>query len=212
MLAPSAATAQTVARVADADRLRRLISVELLMLFCYQHILAGPLLPRAHRLMLPLRGHEEAHVRVCAPVCCPRRFAPGTPDQRQQADRDLARRGVGGRLGQLQGGRDALFLLLAVERVVVGALVVALTKLTDPSLVTLAAQIMASDAQHEALSRRPASRGRREGRPLRARAGNSMRFRRRGAASLAPAMRISRPSTTRWSRMRARTRPTSAAG
>lgn len=137
----------------DADRLRRLISVELLMLYCYQHILGGSLLrPRAHRLLLPVRGHEEAHVQVLsARLAALGGTPPAPPASVRKADRDLARRGVGGRLGQLQGQRDALFLLLAVEQVVVGAYFVALTKLGDPRLVTLAAQIMASDAQHEAL-------------------------------------------------------------
>ena len=58
---------------------------------------------------------------------------------------------MGGRLDQLQGSKDALYLLLAVERVAVGAYFVALAKLENPPLMTLAAEIMANDAQHEAL-------------------------------------------------------------
>ncbi len=137
----------------DADRLRRLISVEMLILYCYERILQGPLLdPRARRLIEPLPAHETAHihaltVRLAALGGTP----PPPPASDKQADRDLGRRGVVGRLGQLNGGHDALHLLLAVEEVVVGAYFVALTKLADPRLVTLAAQIMASDAQHEAL-------------------------------------------------------------
>jgi Ferritin-like domain len=151
----SAASAAAAARAAivDADRLRRLVSVELLLLYCYEQILAGPLLrPRARRLLSPLVGHEEAHVRaLSARLAALGGRAPSPPRSVRVADHDLARRGVGGRLGQLTGGRDALFLLLAVEQVVVGAYFVALTKLGDPRLITLAAQIMASDAQHEAL-------------------------------------------------------------
>jgi hypothetical protein len=144
----SAAVAQS-----DADRLRRLISVEMLILYCYERILQGPLLdPRARRLIEPLPAHETAHihaltVRLAALGGTP----PDPPASDKQADRDLGRRGVVGRLGQLNGEHDALHLLLAVEEVVVGAYFVALTKLADPRLVTLAAQIMASDAQHEAL-------------------------------------------------------------
>ena len=150
--AASAAAAAGVA-IVDADRLRRLVSVELLLLYCYEQILAGPLLrPRARRLLSPLVGHEEAHVRaLSARLAALGGRAPSPPRSVRVADHDLARRGVGGRLGQLTGGRDALFLLLAVEQVVVGAYFVALTKLGDPRLITLAAQIMASDAQHEAL-------------------------------------------------------------
>jgi hypothetical protein len=58
---------------------------------------------------------------------------------------------VAGRLGQLKNTKDALYLLLAMERVTVGAYFVALTKLDDRSLITLAAEIMANDAQHEAI-------------------------------------------------------------
>jgi Ferritin-like domain len=153
LLDTSPAAAASLPSPTDADRLRRLISVELLMLYCYEHVLAGPLLrPRAHRLMLPLRGQEEAHVRVLSSrLAALGGTPPAGPASVKEADRDLARRGVGGRLNQLQGGRDALFLLLAVEQVVVGAYFVALTKLSDPRLVVLAAQIMANDAQHEAL-------------------------------------------------------------
>ncbi len=153
LLDPSRASAESLAGPTDADRLRRLVSVELLILYCYQHVLAGSLLhPRARRLMLPLRGHEQAHIHVLSSrLAALGGTAPVGPASVKQADRDLARRGVGGRLNQLQGERDALFLLLAVEQVVVGAYFVALTKLHDPHLVVLAAQIMASDAQHEAL-------------------------------------------------------------
>jgi len=149
----ASAAAAAGAAIVDADRLRRLVSVELLLLYCYEQILAGPLLrPRARRLLSPLVGHEEAHVRaLSAHLAALGGRAPSPPRSVRVADHDLARRGVGGRLGQLRGGRDALFLLLAVEQVVVGAYFVALTKLGDPRLITLAAQIMASDAQHEAL-------------------------------------------------------------
>jgi hypothetical protein len=149
----ASAAAAAGAAIVDADRLRRLVSVELLLLYCYEQILAGPLLrPRARRLLSPLVGHEEAHVRaLSAHLAALGGNAPSPPRSVRVADHDLARRGVGGRLGQLRGGRDALFLLLAVEQVVVGAYFVALTKLGDPRLITLAAQIMASDAQHEAL-------------------------------------------------------------
>ena len=147
------ARADAGSRAADGDRLRRLISVELLMLYCYEHVLASPLLDaRSRRLLAPLRVHEQAHVRaLSAHLAALGGTPPPGPVSVKEADRDLARRGVVGRLGQLKGGRDALFLLLAVEKVVVGAYFVALIKLNDSKLVTLAAQIMASDAQHEAL-------------------------------------------------------------
>ena len=77
--------------------------------------------------------------------------APMPPAGIKAADHDLAGRSVRGRLGQLRGRHDALGLLLAVERVVVGAYFVALITLEEPRLITLATQIMAADAQHEAM-------------------------------------------------------------
>ena len=48
-------------------RVYRLLSVELLMLFTYDQILASPVLtPRTRRALAPLRAHEEAHVRALA--------------------------------------------------------------------------------------------------------------------------------------------------
>lgn len=137
----------------DADRLRRLLSVELLMLYCYENVLSSSLLvPRARRLIGAMPGQEEAHMRVLkARLQALGGQVPSPPASPAQANRDLARRGVGGRLGQLQGSRDALFLLLAVEQVVVGAYFVALAKLSDDRLIRLAAEIMANEAQHEAL-------------------------------------------------------------
>ena len=45
------------------DRLQRLIRLELLLLYCYRHVLASSILgPRAQRTLAPFEGHEQAHV------------------------------------------------------------------------------------------------------------------------------------------------------
>lgn len=149
----AAATPALAPQLTDADRLHRLLGLELLMLYCYEHVLGTPLLkPRAKRLLSPLIKHEEAHVRVLSGRL---RALGGTPPPPPltdtQANRDLARRSIGGRLGHLQGSRDALYLLLAIEQVVVGAYFVALIKLGDERLITVCAQVMANEAQHQAL-------------------------------------------------------------
>jgi hypothetical protein len=149
----SASAASAVEAESETTRLERLLSVELLAVFVYQHVLSSTLLTfHAKQVLGPLRSHEEAHVRVLTTeLTVLGGLAPSPPANVTAADRDLARRSVTGRLGQLQGSHDALDLLLEVERVVVGAYFVALTKLEDPQLITLAAQIMATDAQHEAI-------------------------------------------------------------
>jgi hypothetical protein len=151
--AASASRARVPPRLEDADRLHRLLSVELLMLYCYEHVIGGPLLkPHARRLLDPLRAHEEAHIKVLrSHLVALGGVPPGPPVTVEEANRDLARRSVGGRLGQLKGARDALYLLLAMEQVVLGAYFVAVGKLEDRRLLRLAASIMGSEAQHEAL-------------------------------------------------------------
>lgn len=137
----------------EAERIERLLRVELLLLFSYQHVLDSSILPlRERRALEPLRAHEEAHIRaLAAHLKALGGTVPAPPANTTAADKDLAHRKVRARLGHLQGARDALGLLLAVERVVVGAYFVALIKVDDPRLITLIAQIMAADAQHEAV-------------------------------------------------------------
>jgi ferritin-like protein len=149
----AAAGAASPAAALGADRLRRLLSAELLIVYCYEHVLDSQILdPHERQALAPLKTQEEAHVHALrARLAALGAPAPPSPASVTQADHDLSNRMVRGRLGQLKGSSDALRLLLAVERVVVGAYFVALTKLADPSLVTLSAQIMANDAQHEAI-------------------------------------------------------------
>lgn len=138
----------------DTERLKRLLSVEQLVLYSYRHVLASTVLgPAARRALAPIPGYEQAHVRALQIQLAARRGGKGPPPPASdaEANRYLARRRVSGRLGQLQGERDALHTLLAVERVVVGAYFVALLGMEDHGLIVLATQIMASDAQHEAV-------------------------------------------------------------
>jgi hypothetical protein len=137
----------------DTTRLQRLMSVEQLILFAYDHVAAASILaPSARPAIAQLRAHEQAHVQALHGQLTARRArAPSPPPSVTVANRHLARRNVRGRLGRLQGPLDALFMLLALERVVVGAYFVALREMRDPGLIALSAQIMASDAQHEAI-------------------------------------------------------------
>jgi hypothetical protein len=139
--------------LALAVALQRLISVEQLMLYCYEHVLGSSILgPRERRAIAPLPSQEEAHIRALEAQSAARGgVAPPPPGRVSEANRRLAHRKVGGRLGQLRGAHDAIRLLLSVERVVVGAYFVALTKLEDRQLIVLIAQMMAADSQHEAI-------------------------------------------------------------
>jgi hypothetical protein len=148
-----AATTAAEPEIPVPERLARLMRLELLMLYCYDQILAGSILHTStHRVVLPLRGHEVAHVAALrAHLTARGGTAPPPPAGVAQANRYLGHRHVGGRLGQLEGDQDAVYLLYSLEQVTVGAYFVALTKFDDPSLITLIAEMMANDAQHEAI-------------------------------------------------------------
>jgi hypothetical protein len=150
--ADAAGSSSTVSET-PAERLHRLLSVELLLLFCYRRVLGTSVLkPRARQVLTPFLAHEESHVQALTRMLESYGGSlPSAPPDVAAADRRLAHRGVTERLGQLTGSGDAVRLLLDVERVVTGAYFVALLKLEDPALIRLAAQIMGAEAQHAAL-------------------------------------------------------------
>ncbi|MGH2893277.1 MAG: ferritin-like domain-containing protein [Solirubrobacteraceae bacterium] len=151
--AASATSTTSEPPFSETDRLQRLIRLELLLLYCYRYVLGSSILgPRPHRTLAPFVSHEEAHIDVLETHLKARGgTVPRGPDGVKTANRYLAHRGVGGRLGQLKGERDALYLLLTLEQVTIGAYFVALTKLNDRQLITLVCQIMANEAQHDAM-------------------------------------------------------------
>jgi hypothetical protein len=149
----SAWAASPAANASVADRLQRLIRIELLLLFSYRHVLAAPVLTaRARRTLTPFVAHEQAHIAALAKqLTAVGGSVPPGPADVETANRDLAHRKVGGRLGQLRGDLDAVRLLLTLEQVTIGAYFVALMNLQDTSLIELACQIMANEAQHDAM-------------------------------------------------------------
>jgi len=155
LLGSASALAATTkgAPTTEPQRIQRLLSVELLLVYCYQQVIASSLLrPAQRRALLPLRANEEAHVRALDRALKQLGGAqPPAPHTLAEANQDLSHRKIGGRLGELKNTKDALYLLLSAERVAVGAYFVALAKLESRSLITLSAEIMANDAQHEAL-------------------------------------------------------------
>ena len=135
------------------DRLQRLIRIELLLLYSYRYVLGSSILgPRTRRTVAPFPGHEEAHIAaLAAQLKAHGGSMPAGPGSVAEANRDLAHRKIGGRLGQLKGGPDALRMLLTLEQVTIGAYFVALTKLQDDRLIRLVCEIMGNEAQHDAM-------------------------------------------------------------
>lgn len=141
------------AAVADTDRLVRLMELELLQLYVYEHVLDSAVVGAGARAALTaIPAYEQAHVTALRERLHARGGQPPpSPASLAVANRHLAHRQLSGRLGQLRGQKDALYLLEGIERVTVGAYYVALLTLSDPQLIVLAAQIMAAEAQHEAI-------------------------------------------------------------
>jgi Ferritin-like domain len=121
---------------------------QLLALACDEAVLAGPLLPAgtARTLVETLRDHARAHVAALRAAGA----RAGAPPSGAALERALAGQRIPGRPGHLRGERDALNLLLDVERVAIGAAYLALGTVHAPRTSTLLAQLMASGAQHEA--------------------------------------------------------------
>jgi Ferritin-like domain len=149
VLSPDAVAA-TSAPPSDVVVVGRLLRLELLVLYVYQHVLAtAPISSSARAVVASLRDQEQAHVQaLSAALSRLGGTAPAGPANLASADKDLAHRNVVGRVGQLRGGRDALRLLLAIEHVAEGAYYVSMSELGGPTLLRLGAEIMASEAQH----------------------------------------------------------------
>jgi Ferritin-like domain len=137
----------------DAARLTRVLSMAVLAAYVYEQVIAEGVLTGSQRRALDgFDEQERAHV-----VALRRATADaggtgmGPPSSLDVANRYLAHRGIGGRLGELQGPDDALDLLISVERSSIGSCFVALRGLTGSAAIVLVASIMANDAQHEAV-------------------------------------------------------------
>ena len=154
---PTAAAAASgggsTAAPGDAARLERVLSMAVLASYVYQQVFAEDVVTGSRRRALDgFAAQEQAHVAALRTAVV---RAGGTvidpPSSNEVANRYLAHRGIGGRLGQLQGPEDALDLLISVERSSIGSCYVALRGLTGSAAIVLVASIMANDAQHEAV-------------------------------------------------------------
>ncbi|HET8979227.1 MAG TPA: ferritin-like domain-containing protein [Solirubrobacteraceae bacterium] len=151
--AARASTSSAKAPLSVPDQLQELITVEMLLLYCYQHVLASSILsPRARRTVAPFVAHEQAHIHALERELTARGgHIPSPPASPTAANHALAQRKVGGRLGQLRGDLDAIRLLLTTEQVTIGVYSAALTTIGQPTLIELLCQMMANDAQHDAM-------------------------------------------------------------
>jgi hypothetical protein len=150
--APSAADADDLLAGANGDTalLGRLASLEQLIEFAYGHLLeAGGVSQPTARVFSSFRSQESEHLRLLSRALADRQSSPpAAPADVKTASRQLARLGAAGSLRDSRADAVCVRYMIGVETVAEGAYYSAMSKLSDARLLTLAAQIMANEAQH----------------------------------------------------------------
>jgi hypothetical protein len=146
----AAASAGGGTRGADADELRSLAVVEQVSAFAYAHLVQIPSLARATAASLrAFLAHEREHVRLLGAALARSGVTPPpAPASLDAASRQLAGLHVPGTLSSVRTEDDALHYLIGVETLAEGAYYSAMSRLSDASLLVLAAQVMSCEAQH----------------------------------------------------------------
>jgi hypothetical protein len=144
----------------DAQLVHDLLRTELLAVAVYEGVLAtGLLSPRPELVSRRVLSQERTHARLLTTSLLKLGgTAPPPPADRAALDSELAARKLSGRLSKLKTAHDCGSLLLDLESVVMADYYKSMSRLQDPGLQVLAAQIMANEAQHAAAvseSRRP---------------------------------------------------------
>jgi hypothetical protein len=157
---PRARAAAAAPLETDAELLRHLLGAELLAVAVYEGVLAtGLLSPRPEHVSRRALSQERAHVGLLTTSLLKLGGSPPpSPTDQAVVDKELAARHITGRLANIRTEHDCGSLLLDLESVVMADYFKAMSKLQDPGLQRLAAQIMANEAQHAAAvseARRP---------------------------------------------------------
>ncbi len=134
----------------DSDLLHAILSVELLLVFCYQQVLQSETLaPEAEPAIRHMLGHEQTHVDVMSNELAKfGELPPSAPSSIVAADGELDALHTSGSLGALHSQQDCLRLLEGVEELAQGAYYQSITKLTDPRLARVCASILGAEGQH----------------------------------------------------------------
>jgi Ferritin-like domain len=134
----------------DDDELQSLAAVEQLSAFAYAHVLAAASLSAASASRLrTFLAHEREHLRLLSDALVRAGMAPPrAPADIEAANRQLSALHVPGSLQQVRSEDDALHYMIGVETLAEGAYYSAMSRLSDDSLLVLAAQVMSCEAQH----------------------------------------------------------------
>jgi Ferritin-like domain len=143
-------SAEAAAPQTDAELIRAIVSVEVLVVFCYQQVLSsGKLSPAAEHVIRQLLDHEHTHVDVLSAVLEELgQEPPDPPASVEDADAELSVLHGSATLASLSSEQDCLRLLEQVEQLVQGAYYVSMSKLADVKLAHTCASILGTEAQH----------------------------------------------------------------
>lgn len=151
--AAAAAGSSTKPVPSDAELMAALLGVEQLVAFVYDRALrSGELGPRTARLTRELLAHEHAHARSLEALL-PRLGVPAPPAPRttDEAERALRTHHTVIDFHRRRSTRAWIRVMLDVEDVLERNYHTAISELRHPALLTLCAEILASEAQHSAL-------------------------------------------------------------
>lgn len=134
----------------DVALLERIAAIEQLIAFAYDHVVRGiPLSPKAGAMLRAFAAQEHQHVRVLSRALRELGHAPPpAPTDVDSVSRQLASLHGSGNLTSFGHQVGALEYLIGIETVAESAYYAATSKLSDPSLVVLAAGILGCEAQH----------------------------------------------------------------
>jgi hypothetical protein len=145
----AAATAEAATKT-DAELLMPVLAAELLAVFAYKTILHSELMSAAaQRTAARMLPQEHAHASTFSDALLRLGSTPLPPLKTvAEADALLAIHRIPNRLAHLRTERDCLTILVRVENVLAGVYYRAIPQLSDPHLLGLCAQVLATEGQH----------------------------------------------------------------
>jgi Ferritin-like domain len=134
----------------DAALLERIVAVEQLIAFAYDHVIANiHLSPAAARTVRTFASQEREHIRLLSSALHDRGHEPPpAPTNAASVSRQLTALHGSGSLTSFQRQVGAIEYLIGIETVAEGVYYSATSKLSDPKLVVLASGILGCEAQH----------------------------------------------------------------
>jgi hypothetical protein len=144
------ASAASAPAPSEPQVLAHTLQIEQLVVTAYRQVLATDVLEARVRTQLETLLAQELEHIVMLERALERLGAsgPGPPPDLQTAQAELTRHHIYWSLAHLRRQHDCLKLLVDVESLAENAYFKAITKLADPGLLRMSAEIMGSEAQH----------------------------------------------------------------